>query len=55
VAAIGLPIATYFFYPGKNWFFLLALMLGVMAVWRHRGNIQRLRNGSELRFGDKKS
>jgi len=55
VAAICLPIATFFFYPGKYWFFLLALLLGLMAVWRHRGNIQRLREGSELRFGDKKS
>lgn len=31
-------------------FFSLALVLGGLAVWRHRGNLARLRKGTEPRF-----
>jgi len=55
MTSIALPIATYFFYPEKKWFFVLTLILSVSAIWRHRSNIQRLANGTELRFGAKKS
>ncbi|MDX6766581.1 MAG: glycerol-3-phosphate 1-O-acyltransferase PlsY [Candidatus Methylacidiphilales bacterium] len=53
-ASVTLPISAFLFYPHKGWFCAMALILGVMAVWRHRSNIQRLRNGTELRFGQKK-
>lgn len=55
LTSVALPVATYFFYPDKSWFLLMAALLGAMAIWRHRGNITRLRQGTELRFGDKKS
>ncbi|MDZ4787993.1 MAG: glycerol-3-phosphate 1-O-acyltransferase PlsY [Blastochloris sp.] len=53
-AAIVLPIATVFLYPERYWLWAVALFLGVMSVWRHRSNIQRLRAGTELRAGSKK-
>lgn len=55
LTSIALPIATYFFYPGKHWFLGMTLLLSASAIWRHRSNIQRLRQGTELRFGEKKS
>lgn len=30
--------------------FMLTLAIAVMAIWKHRANIQRLRNGTENRF-----
>jgi glycerol-3-phosphate acyltransferase PlsY len=53
-AAALLPVATWFAYPGKYGFFVLAALLGILAIWRHRSNIQRLREGSESRFERKK-
>lgn len=53
-AAIVLPIATVFLYPERYWLWGVAFFLGVMSVWRHRSNIQRLRAGTELRAGSKK-
>ena len=34
--------------------FLFALLFSVIVIWRHRGNIKRLLNGTENRFGRKK-
>jgi glycerol-3-phosphate acyltransferase PlsY len=34
--------------------FALTLVAGILAVWRHRSNIQRLRNGTESRLFSKK-
>jgi glycerol-3-phosphate acyltransferase PlsY len=51
VAAVVLPIATWFFYP-RQWVFLgLALLASSLVIWRHRSNIQRLRAGTESRLG----
>jgi len=49
-AAVVLPVATWWAYPGMHGYFSLALVLGVLAVWRHRSNITRLRAGTENRF-----
>lgn len=49
-AAAILPVGTYFLYPGKWGYFGLAAVLGVLAIWRHRSNIARLRAGTESRF-----
>lgn len=34
--------------------FLFAVLFSLIVIWRHRGNIQRLLNGTERRIGDKK-
>jgi len=32
-----------------------SILMGGYVVWLHRGNIQRLKNGTEYRFGEKKA
>ncbi len=56
--AIALPILT-----GLNYFngtrgpslFIFAIIVGALAIWRHRDNLARLRAGTEHRIGRKKS
>jgi len=54
-AASLAPLAWYFYY-GNYIYFSLACMAGLLAIWRHRSNIQRLLAGTESRieFGSKK-
>ncbi|MFZ9856275.1 MAG: glycerol-3-phosphate 1-O-acyltransferase PlsY [Limisphaerales bacterium] len=54
VAAIVLPIATMVTSQNRA-LWAVALVFGVLAIWRHRGNLQRLRAGTETRieFGRK--
>lgn len=56
--AVLYPIFTglYSWYTGRNILFttLCALVMGVLVIWMHRANIQRLLNGTEYRFGEKK-
>jgi len=33
---------------------LAALLSSLLVIWRHRGNIQRLRRGEEHRFGERR-
>jgi glycerol-3-phosphate acyltransferase PlsY len=52
-AAVALPVSVAAF-PGEGVdrfgpLFWIFLFLGVMAVWKHRINIQRLMNGTESR------
>jgi glycerol-3-phosphate acyltransferase PlsY len=56
LAAVVLPVAAAFFYPGEWIYFGLATLAGGLAVWRHHSNIQRLIAGTESRieFGSKK-
>lgn len=53
-AALSLPFteAIRGYWSGTwSWgFFLLALFLGILATWRHRGNLTRLRAGTEPKF-----
>ena len=60
LAAIAVPVlATVFNY--FNWWVLpvpvqvLLYILGLAAILRHLSNIKRLLNGTENRFGPKKS
>jgi glycerol-3-phosphate acyltransferase PlsY len=53
-AAIALPPATAFFYPGDWVYFTLALLAGALVVGRHRSNLQRLIAGTEPRIGSSK-
>ncbi len=48
-AAIVLPIATLFTSQNRA-LWAVALVFGGLAIWRHRGNLQRLRAGTESRI-----
>ena len=53
-ASFTLPFATWF--TTRNWTLTVATgAMGVLAIYRHRANIQRLLNGTEPRFGQKKA
>jgi glycerol-3-phosphate acyltransferase PlsY len=56
LAAVVLPPAAAWFYPGEWVYFGLATLAGGLAVWRHRSNIQRLLAGTEsrIKFSSKK-
>ena len=51
VVAICLPFVLLLF-GVSLWEFALALVLGIFTVLRHRSNIERLRSGTEFRFGE---
>jgi glycerol-3-phosphate acyltransferase PlsY len=50
LAAVTLIPAAWYFYPNRWIFFALACVVGALAIWRHRGNIQRILAGTEARF-----
>jgi hypothetical protein len=54
LAAASLAPLMLLFYPGQWALFVFGLVAGVFAIVKHRANIQRLRNGTENRFGKKK-
>ncbi|MBR1685879.1 MAG: glycerol-3-phosphate 1-O-acyltransferase PlsY [Clostridia bacterium] len=42
------------FYSGGNWLIILwAIAIAALCIWRHHGNIQRLRQGTERKIGQK--
>lgn len=48
-AAAALPVSAFIFKsPGQ--LKALAILMGVMAIWKHRPNIERLKNGHEHRI-----
>lgn len=53
--SVAVPAAAWWWHkPGTSFVLPVALtLLGAMIIWRHRGNIQRLRAGTEHRFGKK--
>ncbi len=56
-AAVFLPVITGVLYRGTPEFIpytVFALILGVLAIVRHKSNIRRLLDGTENRFGQKK-
>ena len=54
-AAIALPITVWVMTPNNLFLCLVTTALGFLAVWKHKGNIQRLKAGTENRLGQKKS
>ncbi len=61
-AAVALPLLTLWgsWHHGRiqngTWnkpLFVFSLVIAVLAIWKHRDNIRRLREGSEHRFGRK--
>jgi glycerol-3-phosphate acyltransferase PlsY len=53
VAAMALPATVWFTQPNLALRFI-AIALGVLAIYKHKANIQRLLNGTENRFSFKK-
>ena len=53
-AAAALPIATWLTTRSINMTIVTGI-LGALAIYKHRGNIKRLREGTENRLGSKKA
>jgi acyl phosphate:glycerol-3-phosphate acyltransferase len=54
IAAIFVPIHSYYYLRPYKDYFLMLLVISVLLIWRHRGNIKKLLNGTESGFGKKK-
>jgi glycerol-3-phosphate acyltransferase PlsY len=54
VAATALP-ATVWLTPNSLTLRIVTTVLGLLAIFKHRGNIKRLLSGTEQRFGQKSS
>ena len=53
-ASITLPFAAWAF-AGSRRLIGVAMIMMILAVYKHKGNIRRLLNGTENRFGTKKT
>lgn len=53
-AAIALPVTVWVMSPQNVLLGSMTTALGVLAIYKHKGNIQRLRAGTENRLGTKK-
>ena len=53
-AAVACPFVAAFLFPGEWPVIALFAITGAVVVWAHRGNIQRLMNGTERKIGSKK-
>jgi acyl phosphate:glycerol-3-phosphate acyltransferase len=54
IAALFVPIHSYYYLRPYKDYFLMLLVISVLLIWRHRGNIKKLLNGTESGFGKKK-
>ena len=54
-AAVALPAAVWIMTPQNVLLGSVATALGVLAIYKHKGNIQRLMAGTESRLGKKTS
>jgi glycerol-3-phosphate acyltransferase PlsY len=63
-AAVSVPLLNIWgaYFHGKfadgTWnkpLLVFSILISALAVYKHRGNIERLRNGTENRFSKKKS
>jgi acyl phosphate:glycerol-3-phosphate acyltransferase len=53
-AAFVLPFAAWWPSRSSRTMIVVAVAIGALAIYKHRTNIQRLRNGTESRFGKKR-
>ncbi len=53
-AALALPFAVLLLQPKELLLGIVTIALGLLAVWKHKGNIQRLIAGTENKLGQKK-
>lgn len=49
-ASLALPVSTVLMAPDRPALIGLAIVLGLVSIWRHRSNIQRLLAGTESNF-----
>ena len=54
-AAAVLPIATWLAPPHSPRMIVVTAVMGALAIYKHKGNIERLLNGTESRIGQPKS
>lgn len=53
---LSAPVCVIFFYRQTNYFLesiIIVMIIPVLAIYRHRSNIQRLLNGTESKLGQK--
>ncbi|RDB61805.1 acyl-phosphate glycerol 3-phosphate acyltransferase [Gordonibacter sp. 28C] len=53
-AALACPFFSLYYFWGDWIAFAMCALAGLTVVWAHRGNIARLRAGTESKIGDKK-
>jgi len=53
-AAVALPVTVWVMTPHNLFLGIVTTALGVLAIYKHKSNIQRLMAGRENRFGKKK-
>jgi glycerol-3-phosphate acyltransferase PlsY len=53
-AAVLCPFLALYYFWGQWLAFALITAGALLVIWAHRGNIERLRAGTERRIGDKK-
>ena len=54
LAAIATPLYAYLFNLPRD-YLIVATVLSLLLIWRHKGNIQNLLAGKESKIGSKKS
>jgi len=54
-AAAALPVTVWVLTPNNLFLGIVTTALGALAIYKHKGNIQRLMAGTENRLGQKKS
>jgi glycerol-3-phosphate acyltransferase PlsY len=54
-AAIALPVTVWIMSPQNLFLCIVTTALGVLAIYKHKSNIQRLMTGTENRLGKKPS
>ncbi|HWP02757.1 MAG TPA: glycerol-3-phosphate 1-O-acyltransferase PlsY [Gemmatimonadaceae bacterium] len=47
VGALTFTVAVAWLHGGRSVLFAIAMVVAILVVWRHRGNIRRLANGTE--------
>ena len=50
-AAVAMPVGMILTVGARSPLFLVSVLVGLFVFWAHRGNITRLRQGTEPRFG----
>lgn len=54
VAVINIPLFTYFVAPGQLRLMTITICIALLALFKHRSNVKRLREGTESTFTLKK-